>query len=409
MMFWLIAGAMTAIAALVLVFAMRGSVASQLEHARWREQVRLAKKRITALRRAQADGELDAQLFAQEEAEIARPLLAMSSQQQLNRRLNLAWVLAPVLVLALSSVWLYDRYGAQEGLTLAAMQAQGIRTPTELRQALDVWQAWQDKRPKDVEGWLGLASAYSQGGQFEKAEAAWQATLRALNAQESPSELDEAYVYANLAQNRFNQNQQQFDAQVDLWMTKALELNPDSELALGLKGVQGFANEDWLQVIQAWNRLLPLLENANERQAITGALGQARQAFLASGGDANELAAIEGIGFDVSVTLAAPERVNLSDYPVMFVYARPVGSKMPLAIRRVLVNDLPMSVRVSSLDEMGTGVALTDFDQVELVARLSQSGSAAAQNGDWQSQPVVVDVVPDYQNVELLIDQQISN
>lgn len=405
-MFWLLAGAMTALAALSIYWGWQRNIGSQLEHARWQTQVRIASKRIEELKQSMALGEIDQAAFEQEEAEIARPLLVVAQKQKLNRTLPLAWMLLPVLLVVLSSVLLYQRYGAAEGLQLVQMRQAGIDTPAERNEALRVWQAWQDKRPKDIEGWLGLAMAYSQGGRFEQAEEAFIATLGALNRQETPAEIDEAYVYANLAQNRFNSNQQQFDQQVDLWLDKALELNPDNELGLGLRGVQGFANEDWLQVMTAWNRLLPLLENEQEKAAIEGAMAQARSAFINAGGDPAEIAAIEGIGFDVQVDLAN-ERLNLEDYPVLFVFARPPGSTMPVAVKRVLVYQLPMTVRLSSLDSMGNGVSMLDFESVEIIARLSQSGSAVAQEGDWQSAAKLVAVPDDYVAHRLTIDQAV--
>ncbi|WP_119395586.1 c-type cytochrome biogenesis protein CcmI [Salinibius halmophilus] len=405
-MFWLVAGVMTAIAGLALYWGWQRNIGSQLEHARWQTQVRIARKRIDELKLSLEEGEIDQLAFDLEEAEIARPLLSVSQKQQLNRRLPMAWVAVPVLFVAISSVLLYQKYGAQEGLQLLAMRQAGIDTPAERNEALQVWQAWQDKRPKDIEGWLGLALAYSQGGRFEQAEQAFLSTLAALNRQESPAELDEAYVYANLAQNRFNQNQQQFDQQTELWLDKALELNPDSELGLGLRGVQGFANEDWLQVITAWNRLLPMLENAQERAAIQGAMAQARSAYVNAGGDPAALAAIEGVGFDVLINLEA-DRLNLEDYPVLFLIARPQGATMPVAVRRVLVDRFPMTVRLSSLDSMGNGISMLDFESLEIVARLSQSGSAIAQEGDWQSAPVLADIPEDYVPLTLSIDQPV--
>lgn len=403
-MFWLLAGAMTALAALAVFWGFQRNVSSQLEHARWQEQVRIAGKRINELKVALAASEIDAAEFAQEEAEIARPLLSVSQKQKLNRQLPLAWVMLPVILIAASSALLYQKYGAAEGIALAQMRQEGISTPSQRDEALIIWQAWQDKRPKDIEGWLGLSIAYTQGGRYEEAESALLSTLGALNRQESAAEIDEAYVYANLAQNRFNLNGQQFDPQTDLWLDKALELNPDSELGLGLRGVQGFANEDWLQVIVAWTRLIPLLENPQERAAIEGAMGQAKDAYINAGGDPSQLAAIEGIGFDVEITLDAP-RINMEDFPVLFVLARPEGTNMPVAVKRVLVNQLPMSVRLSSLDGMGNGITMLDFEQLEIVARLSQSGSAASQSGDWQSEPLLVTVPQDYRSISVTIDQ----
>ncbi len=60
---------------------------------------------------------------------------------------------------------------------------------------------------------------------------------------------------------------------------------------------------------------------------------------------------------------------------------------MPLAIRDMKVADLPQTI---TLDEsMGipgmSGMAMSQFPELELVARVSRTGTATAQPGDWQA------------------------
>ena len=58
---------------------------------------------------------------------------------------------------------------------------------------------------------------------------------------------------------------------------------------------------------------------------------------------------------------------------------------MPLAIQKVTVDQLPIKVELTEEMSMAQGMTLSSFSQVELVARVSQAGSAVPQSGDWEA------------------------
>ncbi|MFT5082987.1 MAG: cytochrome c-type biogenesis protein CcmH, partial [Lentisphaeria bacterium] len=76
-----------------------------------------------------------------------------------------------------------------------------------------------------------------------------------------------------------------------------------------------------------------------------------------------------------------------------FIYARAwQGPKMPLAIRKIKVSELPVTVTLDKSMSMAQGMDLGSFPQVEVVARISSTGSAISKAGDWQASfgPVLV-------------------
>ena len=58
---------------------------------------------------------------------------------------------------------------------------------------------------------------------------------------------------------------------------------------------------------------------------------------------------------------------------------------MPLAIQRLNANSLPLTVTLDDTMAMMAGVSLSTAGELEVVARLSVSGSPVPQPGDWQA------------------------
>ena len=69
----------------------------------------------------------------------------------------------------------------------------------------------------------------------------------------------------------------------------------------------------------------------------------------------------------------------------MFIFARAVnGPRMPLAIVRKQVKDLPVTVTLDDSMAMSPAMVLSGFDPVTVGARISRSGNAMPQSGDLQ-------------------------
>ena len=88
----------------------------------------------------------------------------------------------------------------------------------------------------------------------------------------------------------------------------------------------------------------------------------------------------DGIELEVSLDPALAARVP-GPTPV-FIIARNAAGGPPLAVIRSSTTELPKSVRLTDANAMMEGVTFLDQDELELVARVSLSGSPAQRPGD---------------------------
>ena len=92
-----------------------------------------------------------------------------------------------------------------------------------------------------------------------------------------------------------------------------------------------------------------------------------------------------GASLKVAVSLSPAVAKQAAPDDVVYVFARAVsGPRMPLAIVRAQVKDLPTTIVLEESQGMGQGMTLSSAPEIIVVARVSKSGMANAQNGDLE-------------------------
>jgi cytochrome c-type biogenesis protein CcmH len=132
-----------------------------------------------------------------------------------------------------------------------------------------------------------------------------------------------------------------------------------------------------------------VLDSAKKNPAETGISPVAGQATLPKPGPA----AAAGQTVSGRVTLAAALAKKVEPTDTVFVVARaPQGSRMPLAVLRKQVKDLPLQFTLDDSLSMSPVGKLSTAGQVIVSARISKSGNAMLEPGDWggQTKPVAV-------------------
>ncbi len=184
-------------------------------------------------------------------------------------------------------------------------------------------------------------------------------------------------------------------------------MEPDYVNALWFAGVAEFQFENYRQSFTYLSQLASVA-NADEeiKQSIRIYLEKAREQLIASGETVPSIDEIlpavtavpeKGAGnvveLRVAVDVSDEVRKKFSGSDAVFIYAKAVqGPKMPLAAQRMTLAELPATVVLDDNMAMVEGMNLSAFPSVVVSARVTKSGSAIAQSGDYIGQVVVDNV-----------------
>ena len=285
------------------------------------------------------------------------------------RSLGLLLSIALIMVTAFMG---YQQLGGlqQVQLTVDAQQLQDELDQAEsLEQAIAVVQAGIDRHP--------LPERFYTLGQMQEQAGDLGAAYQAYRSARERGELDVVYqealpeFLAAEAQALLFSDRSQSELAVSL-AGRALGLDQENTMALGVLGVAAFDAQNFADAERYWSQLLALVPpQSADAQAIRQGLMLAREAL----GQSQPA---------IDLQIAKPGIDAPADTPV-FVYARISQEQpTPMVVARVLLGDLPLALRLTNDMRMGPMQGLPAQGEVEVVARLSLSGSVAPAPGDWQ-------------------------
>lgn len=245
-------------------------------------------------------------------------------------------------------------------------------------------------KPDDVEGWSMLARSYSVLGRHADA----------LKAYEKASNLrkDDPTLLADYADSMAVNNNSNLEGEPMKLVERALKLDPKNLKALYLAGTYDFNKKDYAGAVKIWEKLAEVGPPGNVFVAqVESAIAEARNlaglppAAKPLDGAPKANAASGTVSGTVTLSAALAKQAQPED--TVFVFARPVeGSRMPLAILRKQVKDLPLSFNLNDSMAMSPSTALSSVSKVIVGARISKSGNAMPQPGDLSGQSGAVNV-----------------
>ncbi|MBV4459605.1 c-type cytochrome biogenesis protein CcmI [Pseudomonas sp. COR58] len=380
--FWLAAGLLLLVAlSFLLIPVLRGRRA-QREEDRTALNVALYQERVAELQAQQAEGVLDAAQMDSGRAEAARELLAdtegvaPAQVSRLGKPLPLlAAVLVPVLGLGL-----YLHFGASDKVELTREFAQAPQSMEEMTRRLE---RTVEAQPDSAEGLYFLGRTYMAQDRPADAAKMFERTVNLAGRQPE--------LLGQWAQAQYFADGKKWSDKVKALTDEALKADPKEVTSLGLLGIAAFEGERYQEAIDYWNRLLAQLPPQDKsREALQGGIDRATEKLVASGGKVAQAPAPKAAArLKVSVALASELKGKVQPGDSVFIFARATsGPPAPLAAKRLTVADLPVTVELGDADAMMPQLKLSNFPEVQLVARVSRAGQPTA--GEWvgRSQPL---------------------
>ena len=382
------------------------------------ENVRLFKEHNAELEAQLASGRIELAQFNQLKLELERALLEDEADiraAQRSGKFNVGFkTLGVVAFLVIAVSWgLYQRLGSSADVEIRLAQALKLELdnddyvagrnpdPVRARAMVELIEARLADEPEQLQYWFLLARTRMDLNDFEKAVVAYQQVLQRENG--SPM------VMAELAQAMFLRDNNTMSPPIRDLVDKVLKAEPDNTMALGLAGIDAFGKKDYVGAIKFWERAVKLTGRESPgSQALVSGIERAATLYFAEGGTEESLIAARA-GRQLSINVSLADGVEATPDQIVFVYARIwQGPKMPLAIARVPVSELPKTVLLTEAMAMTPEMNLGAVDTVEVVARISRDGSAAAKAGDWQGSigPINMKEIP--ATIGVKIDQRVE-
>lgn len=389
--------------------------------------IAIAREKLADLKRERESGAL-----SEEEYEQARLELEINLQEDVDAendanssnasgRLIMPLVAVGIPLLAGLMYWKLGSIDATDykpGVTVAAApsvhsedaSAKGKMPPIE--EALAMLEKKLEQNPENTEGWFMMARTQMALKHYAKATSALR-QLRRLTK-------DDPSVLVRMADSIAMEQGGSLNGEPVQLLKLALEKEPENIQGLWLMGMYEYQAQKGKKAMSYWTRLEPLLAGEPEsRKEIQGLIVKAAQlagepapafakiaapALAPTPGAVQTKVANGGSAIQVSVDLSPELKAKASPEDTVFIYARAVsGPPMPLAVSRHKVKDLPITVSLDDSMAMMPAMKISAFPKVKIQARVSKSGNAITQPGDFLAQEKVLDVKPG-QKAGLLID-----
>ncbi len=328
-------------------------------------------------------------------------VLDTAAQQQPSRPSSaVAWrkpwlgIALLVFVVPVASLLMYSVLGEPAALDPRAL-VQGADnsaevTPEKLTEMATALTRRLQDEPNSMEGWVMLGRVQRARGHFEEAAEAYAKAL--MLSRDDNLSIERAEVLAQ-------KNGGSFAGEPWLIIQRVLTADPHHLNALFLAGSASFAELNFNTALRYWERAREVVPaDSPDAPELDRAIAEARNkmglpaippraasatADAASSSPAAKVA-LASSSISGRVTLVKELQGLVAPTDTVFVYATPVtGSRMPIAILRTTADKLPLDFVLDDSMAMSPSAKLTGMEEVTVRVRISKSGQATAQAGDY--------------------------
>jgi cytochrome c-type biogenesis protein CcmH len=355
------------------------------------------------------------------------PVLRAWSKQDTDRSSSALGVgIVVALAIPVVTMMLYARWTTWDWSTGGSTLAAGADEVHEMDAAIVALEQRLAQNPGDVESWMLLGRSYMSQRRFGEAARAFRQAA-AQDGQDNPQ------ILADLGEALALSDPEGLQGEAGAIFERVLAVSPSHPKGLWYGGLNAYENANWaladqrlslLLTLNPPETLIPLIqERVDMARTHSGDAPQAammgmppraqaapepetpvvaaepesapgsapapapveQPAALPSVAAAPEAGtepppATDAISLEVSLDPALAARIQ-GPTPVFIIARNPAGGP-PLAVIRSSTAELPMSVRLTDANAMMEGVTILDQAELELIARVSLSGSPAQRPGD---------------------------
>ncbi len=413
-LFWFLSAALVALAIVFIVYPLWRGAPKSNAVARHAANLEILRDQISEMDADLKNGLLTPELYEQGKRELETRVLeeVVPETAPVTAGSNKTLAIVLAVLLPIFSVGTYFLVGEPNAMSPAnphaGMNSMGGAMLTD--NGISGLEKRVEANDQDGEALVMLARSYMEVDRFADASKMYEKLTKLVG--------DEAWVWADYADAKAMAIGQTLRGKPTEYINKALQLDPNHMKALALAGSAAMERGDFAVAIKHWEKLLKQLPPGGEdSMAIQAGLNEARQllSHMKSGGKTPPM--LEQIAPPEQMASAAPgkERITgrvtldpklkgkYSPDDTLFVLARAAqGPKMPLAIVRMQVSDLPLDFELDDSMAMAPQMKLSNFDEVVVVGRISKSGTAMPQAGDAEGFSITVK--PGTKNVKFKID-----
>jgi len=372
--------------------------------------IHIHKEHLQELKDDFTEGNIDEKEFNDAKHELERNLLTdITASEKDNDHvitsISLKTIVPVIVVLPVFVIVTYlmlgdiDMVSVQPGEKVQQTNQEAMHSIEEMVEKL---RARLEEQPEDGKGWRMLGRSYLVMNRYQDAVLAYQNARKYIG--------DDPQFLADYAEALILANNNSFSEEAANLINLSLQANPDEPKALWIAGNASFERGDIAKTLHYWEHLLNFLppegddskfvmENIDRVKQNAGTVSPEEVIAVP------EPTEISVNAIDVQVNLASVLLEKTDPEDTVFIFARAFeGPRMPLAIVRKQVKDLPVKVILDDSTAMSPAMRLSKFDQVVISVRVSKSGDATPHSGDLSGSSAAIQpgVVP---GVNIIIDK----
>lgn len=372
--------------------------------------IEIAQERVKELKLQLQAGTLTQQQYDEQFYELELTLGDDLDIQQSNQKSSTQgqWIV-PVIALCipLFSVITYYALGEPDALIKAEIkQPQQVAQNGQDINAMIAQLATRLKQnPDNTKDWIMLGRSFKYVKEYKLAANSFEKAYQLLG--------DDPEVLLHYADTLAMLNNGSLAGKASELIFKALEKTPNDVTGLWLAGMAKAEQRDFVQALSYWRKIQDIVPKDSEPYAQVEKLITTVKAQVSGvNSDKNEATTTvneveSNISINVQVDISSDIKTKVTSTDTVFIYAKALtGPPMPLAIVKKQVSDLPIAVTLDDKMAMMPTMKLSNFKAVKVVARISKSGTAMPQTGDYIGTVELSKLIKD-QAVVIVINEQI--